>query len=103
MIAGTAPTGCALRYGTGFDNAFDDQSMHSSDDSFTMNAESHLDSRIGALMREIDACIDERRDPPVSRAREVLAANHASARMRRTGQGGAPVAASSVKPRASRA
>lgn len=73
--------------------------MHSSDDSFSMNAAHRLDFRIGALMREIDACIDERRHPPVSRAREVLAANHASARMRRTGQGSAPVAASPSKPR----
>ncbi|MGY6568531.1 MAG: hypothetical protein ACXIVE_06000 [Salinarimonas sp.] len=60
--------------------------MHNSDDSFSMNAAHRLDSRIGALMREIDACISERRHPPVSRAREVLAANHANARMRRSGQ-----------------
>lgn len=91
-----------MRHNAAFDKTFDDQSMHSSDDSFTMNAESHLDSRIGALRREIDACIDERRHPPVSRAREVLAAHHASARMRRTGRGNAPVTASPVKPRASR-
>lgn len=57
--------------------------MQSSGDNFTMNAGSHLDSRIGALMREINACIDERQRPPVSRARQVLAANHADARMRR--------------------
>lgn len=65
-------------------------SMHSSDDSFSMNAAHRLDSRIGALMREIDACIDERRHPPVSRAREVLAANHANARMRRGGRARSP-------------
>jgi hypothetical protein len=57
--------------------------MHSSDDSFRMTIDSHLDDRIFALMREINACIDERQRPTVSRARQVLAANHADARMRR--------------------